>query len=138
MMEKRTPVKELLQSAAFGTQVHVKGWVQTQRGNKSVVFIALNDGSTIHHLQIVADPNHFNEEIIKQANTGACIAVTGNLIESQGQGQTVEVQATHIEIYGTADLTKYPLQAKRHSLEFLREIAHLRPRTRTFGASTLR
>jgi asparaginyl-tRNA synthetase len=134
MMEKRTPVKELLRSTAFGTQVHVKGWVQTQRGNKSVVFIALNDGSTIHHLQIVADPNQFDDELLKQANTGACIAVTGNLLESQGQGQKVEVQATKIEIYGTADLTKYPLQAKRHSLEFLREIAHLRPRTRTFSA----
>src|SRR5688572_13054497 len=99
MMEKRIPVKELLQSHAFGTQVHIKGWVQTKRESKNVAFIALNDGSTIHHLQIVVEVEKFAEEILKNITTGACIAVTGTLIESQGQGQKVEVQASEIEIY---------------------------------------
>jgi asparaginyl-tRNA synthetase len=134
MLNKRTPIKELLKSTAYGTDVIVKGWVQTKRGNKSVNFVALNDGSSIHHLQLVIDPNQFDEELLKHVNTGACISVTGTLVQSQGQEQPVEVQAKEIEIYGTTDLTQYPLQAKRHSLEFLREIAHLRPRTRTFGA----
>jgi asparaginyl-tRNA synthetase len=134
MMEKRIPVKELLQSTGFGKDVHVKGWVQTKRESKNVAFVALNDGSTVHHLQIVVDVTSFPEETLKNIHTGACIAVTGTLMESQGQGQKVEVQAKQIEIYGTADPEKYPLQPKRHSMEFLREIAHLRPRTRTFGA----
>lgn len=134
MIAPRTPVKQLIQSTAFGTQVHVKGWVQTKRESKNVAFVALNDGSTIHHLQVVADLTRFSEEVLKHVTTGACIGVTGTLTQSQGAGQAVEVQATQIEIYGGADPEKYPLQPKRHSLEFLREIAHLRPRTRTFGA----
>jgi asparaginyl-tRNA synthetase len=108
--------------------------VQTKREGKNVTFIALNDGSTIHHLQIVADVTQFGEETLKKITTGACIAVTGELVPSQGAGQKVELLAKGIEIYGTADPEKYPLQAKRHSMEFLREIAHLRPRSRTFGA----
>jgi asparaginyl-tRNA synthetase len=134
MLKERNPVKELLQSDAYGTQAHVKGWVQTKREGKNVAFIALNDGSTIHHLQIVADVTQFGEETLKKITTGACIAVTGELVQSQGSGQKVELLAKQIEIYGTADPEKYPLQAKRHSMEFLREIAHLRPRSRTFGA----
>ena len=134
MLNQRNIIKDLLQSTAYGTDTHVKGWVQTKREGKNVVFIALNDGSTVNHLQIVADAAHFGEEIFKSIHTGACLAVTGKLVESQGSGQKAELQAEHIEIYGTADPEKYPLQAKRHSLEFLREIAHLRPRTRTFGA----
>jgi asparaginyl-tRNA synthetase len=134
MLKERNPVKELLQSDAYGTQAHVKGWVQTKREGKNVAFIALNDGSTIHHLQIVADVTQFGEENLKKITTGACIAVTGELVQSQGAGQQVELLAKQIEIYGTADPEKYPLQAKRHSMEFLRDIAHLRPRSRTFGA----
>jgi len=134
MLKERNTVKELLQSDAYGTQAHVKGWVQTKREGKNVAFIALNDGSAIHHLQIVADVTQFGEETLKKITTGACLAVTGELVPSQGAGQKVELLAKQIEIYGTADPEKYPLQAKRHSMEFLREIAHLRPRSRTFGA----
>ncbi|MBD0260869.1 MAG: asparagine--tRNA ligase [Cytophagales bacterium] len=134
MLKERNTVKELLQSDAYGTQAHVKGWVQTKRESKNVAFIALNDGSTIHHLQIVADVAQFGEETLRKITTGASLAVTGELVESKGAGQKVELLAKQIEIYGTADPEKYPLQAKRHSMEFLREIAHLRPRSRTFGA----
>ena len=126
-------IKEILQEAP-GEEVLVKGWVRTKRGNKNVAFIALNDGSTIHNLQIVCDPAKFGEELLKQVTTGACLAVTGKLVESQGSGQAVEVQAAAIEVLGTADPETYPLQKKGHSMEFLREIAHLRPRTNTFGA----
>ena len=126
-------IKEILQEAPGG-EVLVKGWVRTKRGNKNVAFIALNDGSTIHNLQVVCDPAKFGEELLKQVTTGACLAVTGKLVESQGSGQAVEVQATAIEVLGTADPETYPLQKKGHSMEFLREIAHLRPRTNTFGA----
>jgi asparaginyl-tRNA synthetase len=114
--------------------INVKGWVRTRRGNKNVSFIALNDGSTINNLQIVVDVAVFGEEFLKPITTGACISVNGLVVESQGQGQTVELQAAGIEIYGTADPETYPLQKKGHSLEFLREIAHLRPRTNTFSA----
>ena len=112
----------------------VKGWVRTRRGNKQVSFIALNDGSTINNIQIVADIEKFGEDNLKPITTGACIHVIGKYVESQGKGQNGEIQATEIEIYGTADAQEYPLQKKGHSLEFLREIAHLRPRTNTFGA----
>jgi len=131
---KRIKVKDLLQSRNFGSEVIVKGWVRTRRGNKNVSFINLNDGSTIHNVQVVADLGTFTEEELKPISTGACIAVYGKLMESMGQGQAVEVQATKIEVLGPADPEKYPLQPKEHSLEFLREIAHLRPRTNTFGA----
>lgn len=131
---KRIKVKDLLQSKEYGKEVLAKGWVRTRRGNKQVSFIALNDGSTINNIQVVADMSNFSEEDLKLVTTGSCIAVTGKLIESQGQGQAVEIQANSIEVYGTADPEKYPLQPKEHSLEFLREIAHLRPRTNTFSA----
>ena len=112
----------------------VKGWVRTKRGNKNVAFIALNDGSTINNIQIVCDLQKFDENLMKQISTGACLCVRGDLVPSMGSGQAVEVQAREIEIYGTADAETYPLQKKGHSMEFLREIAHLRPRTNTFGA----
>ncbi|MEP7168374.1 MAG: asparagine--tRNA ligase, partial [Bacteroidota bacterium] len=131
---KRTFIKDLLKSTSFNTTVNVKGWVRTKRGNKNVAFIAVNDGSIIHNIQVVADPNKFNEELLKQITTGASLSVTGTLVESKGQEQPVEIQATEIEVYGTADPEKFPLQKKGHTLEFLREIAHLRPRTNTFGA----
>ncbi|MFB9861743.1 asparagine--tRNA ligase [Rufibacter immobilis] len=131
---KRTKVKALLQTPASGQEVLVKGWVRTKRGNKYVTFIAVNDGSTIHNMQVVADMNVFTEEALKEVTTGASVSVVGTLVESQGKGQTVEVQAKTIEVLGTADPEVYPLQKKGHSLEFLREIAHLRPRTNTFGA----
>ncbi len=126
-------IKEILQEAPGG-EVLVKGWVRTKRGNKNVAFIALNDGSTINNLQVVCDPTAFDEELLKKVTTGACLAVTGKLVESVGSGQAVEVQARTIEVLGTADPEVYPLQKKGHSMEFLREIAHLRPRTNTFGA----
>ena len=130
----RTKIAELLQSkTAIGTDVVVKGWVRTKRGNKNVAFIALNDGSIIHNIQIVADVNKFDESLLKNITTGSCIKACGKLVESLGSGQPVEIQAESIEIYGTTDAS-YPLQKKGHSLEFLREIAHLRPRTNTFGA----
>ncbi|HJB84005.1 MAG TPA: asparagine--tRNA ligase [Candidatus Alistipes merdigallinarum] len=130
----RTKIAELLQSTtAIGTEVVVKGWVRTKRGNKNVAFIALNDGSIIHNIQIVADVNKFDEALLKNITTGSCIKATGKLVESLGSGQPVEIQAESIEIYGTTDAS-YPLQKKGHSLEFLREIAYLRPRTNTFGA----
>ena len=110
-----------------------KGWVRTKRGNKNVAFIALNDGSTVNNIQVVCDAANFSEELLKNITTGACIAVKGMLVESMGKGQSVEIQASEIEIYGTADVETYPLQKKGHSMEFLREIAHLRPRTNTFG-----
>jgi len=131
---KQTKVKELLVSQAIGSMVNAKGWVRTKRGNKSVAFVALNDGSIIHNIQIVIDVVNFDEEILKLITTGSCISVNGVLVKSQGQGQSVEIQAKEIELYGTADPETYPLQKKGHSLEFLREIAHLRPRTNTFGA----
>ncbi len=126
-------IVDFLQGSVTDTDVTVKGWVRTKRGNKNVAFIALNDGSCVANIQVVADPVQF-EEVLKSVTTGACLRVTGRLVASQGEGQGVEVQASEIEVYGTADPETYPLQKKGHSLEFLREIAHLRPRTNTFGA----
>ena len=131
---KRNKIADLLKRPEFGKPVCVKGWVRTRRGNKQVAFIALNDGSTIHNIQIVVDLPQFDEEYLKGITTGACIRVDGVLVESMGQGQSAEIQAKEIEIYGKADPATYPLQKKGHTLEFLREIAHLRPRTNTFGA----
>lgn len=131
---KRTRIADLFRTKPIGTTVLVKGWVRTRRGNKQVGFIALNDGSTIKNLQIVVDLEKFDEETLKPVTTGACIAVTGRLVESQGKGQEAEVQAETLQVYGTADPQTYPLQKKGHTMEFLREIAHLRPRTNTFGA----
>ena len=134
MTLRRTPIAQLLQTPAEGQEVSVKGWVRTRRGNKHVQFVALNDGSTINNIQIVFDAELFPDETLKAVTTGSSLHVTGLLVESQGKGQTVEVQARTLEVYGTADPEKYPLQKKGHTLEFLREIAHLRPRTNTFGA----
>ncbi|QDA59933.1 asparagine--tRNA ligase [Hymenobacter jejuensis] len=134
MSLRRSSVQELLRSQELEREVLVKGWVRTRRGNKYVQFIAVNDGSTIHNLQVVADAEKFPEETLKDVATGACVAVRGQLVASQGKGQTVEIQAIDIEVLGKADPETYPLQKKGHSLEFLREIAHLRPRTNTFGA----
>ena len=131
---KRSRVKELLSVGEPGTPVLVKGWVRSRRGNKNVSFIALNDGSTIANLQIVADVANFDEGLLKQITTGASIEAEGKLVSSQGAGQRVELHAERLMVYGTADPAEYPLQKKGHSLEFLREIAHLRPRTNTFGA----
>ncbi|MDR0972803.1 MAG: asparagine--tRNA ligase [Prevotellaceae bacterium] len=134
-MEKisRTRVVDLLNAETFGTAVNAKGWVRTRRGSKQVSFIALNDGSTIHNIQIVVDLGKFDEELLKLITTGACLSVNGILVESVGSGQKAEVQATEIEVLGACD-NSYPLQKKGHSMEFLREVAHLRPRTNTFGA----
>ncbi|MBO8479017.1 MAG: asparagine--tRNA ligase [Bacteroidetes bacterium] len=129
----RKKVKDLLRTEP-GEDVLAKGWVRTKRGNKNVSFIALNDGSTINNIQIVVDTASFDEDLLKRITTGACIGVTGKLVASQGSGQAVEIQAKEITLYGEADPNTYPLQKKGHSMEFLRSIAHLRPRTNTFGA----
>ena len=131
---KRIKIKELLVSGELGSEILVKGWVRTKRGNKNIVFIALNDGSTILNIQVVAETSLFDENLLRDFTTGACIAVTGKLVESQGQGQNIEISATSIELYGKSDAETYPLQKKGHSMEFLRENAHLRFRTNTFGA----
>ena len=131
---KNQRIAEILKSGAKDCDITVKGWVRTKRGNKNVAFIALNDGSCVANIQIVVDLASFDEEKLKTVTTGACIRVDGKLVESPASGQGVEVQATSIEVYGTADPESYPLQKKGHSLEFLRDIAYLRPRTNTFGA----
>ncbi|MDE6754255.1 MAG: asparagine--tRNA ligase, partial [Muribaculaceae bacterium] len=132
---RRKTVKEILTEGQNGAGqiVDVKGWVRTRRGNKNVQFVALNDGSTINNLQIVFDLSKFSDEQLKAITTGSSIHVQGELVASQGAGQSVEVQAAELEVYGTAP-GDYPLQKKGHTLEFLREKAHLRPRTNTFGA----
>lgn len=130
---RRTKIVDLLKREDFGAMVNVKGWVRTRRGSKQVNFIALNDGSTINNVQIVVDLANFDEELLKLITTGACLSVNGELVKSVGSGQAAEIQAREIEVLGTCDNT-YPLQKKGHSMEFLREIAHLRPRTNTFGA----
>ncbi len=131
---KRTKVKNLISAKATGQEICVKGWVRTRRGSKNVSFISLNDGSTINNIQIVAEGDHFNDEIIKRITTGAAISVIGILVESKGSGQTVEIMAASIEILGDSLVDEYPLQPKKHSLEFLRENGHLRFRTNTFSA----
>ncbi|MBR6340033.1 MAG: asparagine--tRNA ligase, partial [Alloprevotella sp.] len=130
---KRTKIIELLQRTDYGTQVTVCGWVRTRRGSKAVNFIALNDGSTIKNVQIVADVERFDEELLKQVTTGACLRVTGTLVESQGAGQASEIQATEIEVLGTCG-ADYPMQKKGQSFEYMRQHGHLRLRTNTFGA----
>ncbi|WP_142534575.1 asparagine--tRNA ligase [Saccharicrinis carchari] len=133
---RRSKVAHLLKETGFGKEVNVKGWVRTRRGNKFVNFIALNDGSSIHNLQIVADTTKFGDELLRRIATGSAISVNGTLNESEGSGQNVEIQAAEIEVIGECSPDHYPLQPKKHSLEFLREIAHLRFRTNTFGAIT--
>ena len=129
----RTKVKDLLAMEA-GRDVLAKGWVRTKRGNKEIAFIALNDGSTIKNIQIVVDKNEKTEPVLAQIGTGACIAVNGKLVESVGSGQAVEIKAEEITVYGTCDPMRYPLQKKDTSFEYLRTVAHMRPRTNTFGA----
>ncbi|MEM8893271.1 MAG: asparagine--tRNA ligase [Bacteroidota bacterium] len=133
-MTKRTKIAKVLAAPEVGQQITVKGWVRTKRASKNVAFVALNDGSTINNLQVVVSPEQFEDELVAKITTGACLAVDGKVVESQGSGQSVELEATAIEVYGEADPEQYPLQPKKHSLEFLREIAHLRPRTSTFSA----
>jgi len=130
---KRTKVIDALQCTSYGEQICVKGWVRSKRGSKGIFFIALNDGSTIKNMQIVGEDQNFDEETIKRITTGACISVLGTLVESPAAGQASEIQATAIEILGDCDNT-YPLQKKGASWEYLRTVAHLRPRTNTFGA----
>ena len=134
MALKRTKIVDAFSGELEGQQVCVKGWVRTRRGNKHIQFIALNDGSTINNLQVVVSMEQFTEEQLKPVTTGSSLCVIGTLVASQGKGQSFEVQAQEIEVYGTADPEEYPLQKKGHTLEFLREIGHLRMRTNTFGA----
>ena len=131
---KRSTVKELLGATEKNREVLLKGWVRTRRGNNQLAFIAVNDGTIIHSIQVVADLNLFPDEEMKRITTGSSISVTGTLVESMGKGQSVEIQAKEIEVLGDSDPDVYPLQKKGHSFEFLREIAHLRFRTNTFGA----
>lgn len=130
---KRTKVVDVLQCNDFGAIVNVRGWVRTHRSSKSVDFIALNDGSTIKNVQIVVDPSKFDEATLKQITTGACINVNGELVESQGAGQSVELQCRELEVYGLCG-SDYPMQKKGQSFEYMRQYAHLRLRTNTFGA----
>ena len=131
---KRTVIVDALKREDIGSEINVRGWVRTRRGNKNINFIALNDGSTINNMQIVVDLSKFSDELMRTITTGASLSVNGILTESVGSGQRVELQATEIKVYGTADPEKYPLQKKGHTMEYLREIAHLRLRTNTFGA----
>ncbi len=131
MKMKRSKVVDLINSESSHAEVLVKGWVRTFRSNR---FVALNDGSSINNLQCVVDFEATNEEVLKKISTGAAVSIKGTIVESQGKGQKVELIVNDIEILGESDPEKYPLQPKRHSLEFLREIAHLRPRTNLFGA----
>ncbi len=134
MAMKRTKIVDAFTGELVDQQVCVKGWVRSRRGNKHVQFVALNDGSTINNLQIVVDLEKFSEEQLKPITTGSSLCVVGTLVASQGKGQSYEVQAQEIEVYGTADPEEYPMQKKGHTLEFLREKGHLRMRTNTFGA----
>lgn len=131
---KRVKIKTILEQDLIGQEITLMGWVRTKRSNKNVSFIALNDGSIITNYQVVADPNVIAEDILKKCSTGACLKITGKVEASQGAGQQSELIASKIEVLGESDPEKYPLQPKKHSLEFLREIAHLRMRTNTFGA----
>lgn len=130
---KRTKIVDVLKSTDFGKEVVVKGWVRTHRSSKAVDFIALNDGSTIKNIQIVVDPSKINADTLKSITTGACLCVTGTLVESQGKGQSVEIQCKDIEVYGLCG-SDYPMQKKGQSFEYMRQHAHMRLRTNTFGA----
>lgn len=130
---RRTKVIDALRSTEYGTDINVKGWVRSHRSSKAVDFIALNDGSTIKNIQIVVDPSRVDGELLRQVTTGACVNVTGTLVESQGKGQAVEVQCKQLEVYGTCG-NDYPMQKKGQSFEYMRQYAHLRLRTNTFGA----
>ncbi len=131
---KRTKITDLFRPELLDTEVDVMGWVRTRRGNKHVQFVALNDGSTIRNIQIVFDMSRFSEDDLDGITTGSSIHVKGRLVESMGKGQTCEIQAESVRLFGTAPAEDYPLQKKGHTMEFLREKAHIRPRTNTFGA----
>ena len=133
---ERMEIKELLASTDYGKEINVKGWVRTKRGSKNVAFIALNDGTTLKSIQVVVDLDDEKEAILEKVHTGAALSINGTIIESPGAGQQVEVKANAVEVLGTANPDEYPLQPKKHSLEFLREKAHLRFRTNTFSAIT--
>ena len=126
-------IKKIHSSKLESQDIIIKGWVRTKRGSKNVAFIALNDGSTVKNLQIVAEGTSFTEELLRQITTGSCVSVTGKLVSSKGHAQESEILANRIEILGTADAQEYPLQPKKHSLSFLRENAHIRFRTNTFS-----
>lgn len=130
---KRTKIIDVLKRTDFDTVVNVRGWVRTKRGSKNVIFIALNDGSTINNVQIVANTEAFDAELVKEITTGACLSVNGALVQSQGSGQAVEIQAKEIEILGTCG-SDFPMQKKGQSFEYMRQHAHMRLRTNTFGA----
>lgn len=127
-------IKQLLTTDKIDREVTVRGWVRTKRGNAYVNFVAMNDGSTVNNLQCVFDMEQFSDEALKEVTTGACVSIVGQLVASEGKGQTVEVKATSVKVHGIADPEKFPIQPKKHSLEFLRENAHLRMRTNTFGS----
>ena len=129
--KRRTEIADILKNPTIGEEVLVKGWIRAFRSNR---FVALNDGSTFNNLQVVLEPENMNPDVLKSVNFHACIAVTGKLVESQGAGQSVEIQAEKVEILGANNLDEYPLQPKRQSMEFLRENAHFRMRTNTFSA----
>ena len=131
---KRSTVKELFTAPEINSDILLKGWVRTRRGNNQVAFIAVNDGTIIHSIQVVADLASFPEELMRKVTTGCSISVEGTLVESMGKGQSVEIQASDITVLGDSDPEVYPLQKKGHTFEFLRDIAHLRFRTNTFGA----
>ena len=130
---KRTKVVDALKCTDFGKDINVKGWVRTHRSSKAVDFIALNDGSTIKNIQIVVDPTHFDAQLLKSVTTGSCVSITGTLVESQGAGQSVEIQCQDLEVYGLCG-NDYPMQKKGQSFEYMRQYGHLRLRTNTFGA----
>lgn len=134
MLQNSERIKDLIKTDKFDREAEVRGWVRTKRGSKTIAFVAVNDGSTIHNIQVVIDVPAFDEELIRKITTGASIGVKGKLVKSAGKGQTVEIQASEVAVYGESDPETYPLQKKGHSMEFLREIAHLRFRTNTFGA----
>ena len=119
---------------SIGQEIIIKGWVRSKRESKSVTFLAVNDGTIVHSIQAVVDNAAVSEEIMKQVTTGACVEVHGTIVESPAQGQFVEIHVSQVIVIGTCPVDTYPLQKKGHTLEFLREIAHLRPRTNTFGA----
>ncbi len=131
---KRTKIKAILDCPEFNKDISIGGWVRTKRDSKNVVFINLNDGSVIHNLQVVVNPANFNNALLKEISTGTCISVEGQIKKSLGSKQSVELHADKITLHGRADPALYPLQPKKHSMEFLRETAHLRPRTNTFSA----
>ena len=130
---KRTKVVDALKCTDFGKDINVKGWVRTHRSSKAVDFIALNDGSTIKNIQIVVDPTRFDAQLLKSVTTGSCVSITGTLVESQGAGQSVEIQCQDLKVYGLCG-SDYPMQKKGQSFEYMRQYGHLRLRTNTFGA----